>query len=86
MCFHGNPEVKRASFDAMNQHRSLLSSQHIGRVILPELSLFGEVKIPLTLSPGTHRLSSPLTDPTAIVCNTALDFLRVLPLLSHIGL
>lgn len=76
MRFHGNPEVKRVSTDTMNPSQSLLLSQHIGRVILPELSLFAAVKIPLAPSPGTHFLSSPLTDPVAIVCNARTCFLE----------
>lgn len=76
MCFHGNLEVKRVRFDTMNHNQSLLSSQHIGRVILPELSLFGAVKIPLAPSPGTHFLSSPLIDPVAIVSNAHACFLE----------
>lgn len=54
----------------MNHNQSLLTSPHVGRVILLELSLFGAVKIPLAPSPGTHFLYSPLIDPVTIVCNT----------------
>lgn len=55
---HGNLEVKRLVSDTMTLGQSLLLSQHIGRAILPELSLFVAVKIPLAASPGT-RLSPP---------------------------
>lgn len=87
MGFHGNPEVKRVSFDTMKHSQSLLLLQHIGRVILPDLSLFVAVKIPLSASPETHFLSSPLIDPVAIVCNAHTSFLeRGLALLCRIGL
>lgn len=55
---HGNLEVKRLVSDTMTLGQSLVLSQHIGRAILPELSLFVAVKIPLAASPGT-RLSPP---------------------------
>lgn len=52
-------KVKRVRFDTMNPSQSLLLSQHIGGVILPELSLFLALKIPLSGSPGTGPHLAP---------------------------
>lgn len=86
MCFHGNLEVTKVSFDTMNHNQSLLSSQHIGRVILPELSLFGAVKIPLASSLGTFSPHPSLTQWPLSVMPTLISLSKVLDLLCRIGL